>query len=97
MTRTFKTLVTVSLGAFLLTSASCEDKESQEALKTCKNDMSNVQKSLANQTVTVNNLKAQLAQAEAKVQELAKENAAKPEAKKDEPAKAEKKAGKAKK
>jgi len=72
MTRTLKTLATVCLGAFLLTSAGCEDKESQEALKTCKNDLGNVQKSLASQTATANDLKAKLAQAEEKVQELTK-------------------------
>jgi septal ring factor EnvC (AmiA/AmiB activator) len=109
MTRTLKTLVTVCLGAFLLTSAGCEDKESQEALKTCRNDMGNVQKSLANETATANELKAKLAQAEAKVQELTKaseagkeakggkaseEKAKSSEAKKSESAKTEKKSKK---
>ena len=109
MTRTLKTLATVCLGAFLLASAGCEDKETQEALKTCKNDLGNVQKSLASQTATANDLKAKLAQAEEKVQELTKaaesgkegkggkaseEKAKSAEAKKAEPAKAEKKSAK---
>jgi uncharacterized membrane-anchored protein YhcB (DUF1043 family) len=109
MTRTLKTLTTVCLGAFLLTSAGCEDKETQEALKTCKNDMSNVQKSLASQTATANELKAKLAQSEEKVQELTKaaeagkegkgtkaseEKAKSAEAKKSESAKTEKKSKK---
>jgi peptidoglycan hydrolase CwlO-like protein len=109
MTRTLKTLVTVCLGAFLLTSAGCEDKESQEALKTCRNDLGNVQKSIASQMATVNDLKAKLARAEEKVQELTKaaesgkegkgakaseEKAKSAESKKGEPAKAGKKSAK---
>ena len=73
MTRTFKTLVTVCLGAFLLTSAGCEDKEAQEALKTCKSEVTGLQKSVASQVPTISGLRAQLAQSEAKVQELTKE------------------------
>ncbi len=76
MTRTFKTLATIGLGVLLLTGAACEDQETQDALKTCKSDLSNVQKTLATQTPTMNTLKAQLAQAEAKVQELTKEKEA---------------------
>ena len=72
MTRTLKTLTTVCLGAFLLAGVGCEDKETQEALKTCRDDLTNVQKNLATQTAEVNSLKAQLAQAEAKAQEMAK-------------------------
>ena len=109
MTRALKTFSTVCLGAFLLTSAGCEDKESQEALKTCKNDLGNVQKSLASQTAAANDLKAKLAQAEERVQELSKaaesgkdgknakaseEKAKAAEAKKAEPAKTEKKSKK---
>jgi len=109
MTRTFKTLVTVCLGAFLLTSAGCEDKEAQEALKTCKSEVTGLQKSVASQVPTISGLRAQLAQSEAKVQELTKEidtskagkggktsedKAKVAEAKKPEAAKAEKKAAK---
>jgi len=109
MTRTLKTLATVCLGAFLLASAGCEDKETQEVLKTCKNDLGNVQKSIASQTAITNDLKAKLAQAEEKVQELTKtaesgkegkgakasdEKAKSAEEKKAEPAKAGKKSAK---
>ena len=109
MTRTLKTLATVCLGAFLLASAGCEDKETQEALKTCKNDLGNVQRNLATQTTSANDLKVQLAQAEAKVQELTKaseagkegkggkaseQKAKSTEAKKGEPAKTDKKSAK---
>lgn len=83
MTRTLKPLATVCLGAFLLASAGCEDKATQEALKTCKNDLSDVQKNLATQTGSVNDLKAQLAQAEEKVQELTKASEAGKDAKGD--------------
>jgi len=73
MTRTLTTLITVCLGAFLLTGAGCEDKEAQEALKTCKNDLGNEQKLTASHTATINELKSQLAQAQAKAAEMSKE------------------------
>ena len=109
MTRTLRTLATVCLGAFLLASAGCQDKETQESLKTCKNDLGNVEKSLASQTATANDLKVKLAQAEEKVQELTKaseagkegkggkaseEKGKSAEAKKGEPSKATKKSAK---
>jgi len=73
MTQLFKTLMMVCLGALLFTGVGCEDKEAQEALKTCKNDLTNEQKLASSQTSTINELKSQLAQAQAKVQELSKE------------------------
>ena len=76
MTRTFKTLMTVCLGALLLSSTACEDKETQEALKTCKNDLGNEQKLSTSQRATIESLKAELAQAQAKVQEMTKEGEA---------------------
>jgi hypothetical protein len=105
MTRTLTTLMTVCLGAFLLAGAGCEDKQAQEALKTCKNDLGNEQKLVASQAATINELKSQLAQAQAKAQEMTKDmesgktgkngkamegKAKAAEAKKAEPAKAEK-------
>ena len=73
MSRTFKTLTTVCLGALLLTTVACEDKETQEALKTCKNDLSSAQKTEAAQMTSINDLKAQLASAQAKIGEMTKE------------------------
>jgi hypothetical protein len=73
MTRTLTTLMTVCLGAFLLAGAGCEDKAAQAALKTCKNDLGNEQKLAASQTTTINDLKSQLAQAQAKAAEMSKE------------------------
>jgi hypothetical protein len=98
MTRTLKTLMAVCLGAFLLTGVACENKETEAALKTCKNDLGNEQKKATDQQTTINNLKAQLATAQTKIEELSKTAAtAKPdekakagEAKKEEPAKAAK-------
>lgn len=112
MTPVFKTLMTVCLGALLFTSAGCEDKVAQETLKTCKNDLVNEQKLVASQSLTITELKSQLAQAQAKIEETSKESdAAKAgkngkameekakagEEKKAEPAKGEKKDKKAKK
>jgi tRNA isopentenyl-2-thiomethyl-A-37 hydroxylase MiaE len=76
MTPPFRTLVTLCLGGFLLASAGCEDKAAQEALKTCKSDLGNEQKLVASQSLTINELKSQLAQVQAKVEEMTKENEA---------------------
>jgi hypothetical protein len=76
MTRTFQTLAAVCLGALLLASAGCEDKEALEALKTCRNDLSLEQKTATSQRATIDGLKAQLAEAQAKMQELSKESEA---------------------
>ena len=74
MTRKFSTLMSLLLGATLLVSAGCEDEAGKAALNTCNTSLENAQKSSAAQTTTVNQLKADLAQAQAKVQELTKEN-----------------------
>jgi hypothetical protein len=74
MTRILKTLTTVSLGALLLTSVACQDKETEEALNTCRNDLSNEQKKEASQQTTIDELKAQLAAAQAKIADLTKES-----------------------
>jgi tRNA isopentenyl-2-thiomethyl-A-37 hydroxylase MiaE len=101
MTPLFKSLMTVCLGALLLTSTGCEDKAAQEALKTCT-DLINEQKLVASESLTISELKAQLAQAQAKMEETSKESGAKSgkameekakagEEKKAEPVKGEKK------
>jgi hypothetical protein len=72
MTRLQKTLAIVALGGLLLTSAACEDKETQQALQTCRNDLSGLRTSLANQNATIKDLRAQLASAPLKAEELAK-------------------------
>lgn len=72
MTRTLKTLMTLCLGALLFTSVACENKETEEALKTCKNDLSNELKKGAAQQAALNEAKSQLAVAQAKVAELTK-------------------------
>jgi predicted nucleic acid-binding Zn-ribbon protein len=94
MTRTLKTIMAVCLGTILLTSVACENKETEAALKTCRSDLGNEQKRANDQQTTINALKAQLATAQTKIDEMTK-SAAKPdekakagEAKKDEPAKA---------
>jgi multidrug resistance efflux pump len=99
MTKTLKTIMAVCLGTFLLTGVACENKETEAALKTCKNDLGTAQKTTTDQQATINNLKAQLATTQAKIDEMNKAaQAAKPdekakaaEPKKGEPAKAAKK------
>jgi hypothetical protein len=95
MTRTLKILMAAFLGTFLLTSVGCENKETEDSLKTCRSDLGNEQKKAVGQQTTIDNLKAQLATAQAKIDEMSKAGpAAKPdekakagEAKKDESAK----------
>lgn len=98
MTRTLNAIMAVCLGTFLLTSGACENKETEAALTTCKSDLGNEQKKAIDQQTTINNLKAQLASAQTKIDEMTKAApTTKPddknkagEAKKDEPAKAAK-------
>jgi hypothetical protein len=72
MTRTMKTLATLFLGSLLFTSVACENKETEEALKTCRNDLGNEQKRGAGLQSTLNDVKSQLAAAQTKVAELSK-------------------------
>lgn len=98
MTRTFKILTLGVLGAWLLTNTSCEDKVCNEALQTCKKEATEQRKECASNLAKVAELKTQLADAEAKVASLSKENdefKAKSEAAEAKP-KAKGKGGKAK-
>jgi len=70
MIRKFSALMSLLLGAALLVSAGCEDEAGKAALKTCNTSLESLQKTSAAQTASVNHLKADLAQAQAKVQEL---------------------------
>jgi hypothetical protein len=74
MTRKFSALMSLALGATLLASAGCEDEASKAALNTCNTSLESLQKSSSAQTTSMNQLKADLAQTQAKVQELTKEN-----------------------
>jgi hypothetical protein len=74
MSRILTTLASVCLGTLLLAGTGCDDKVCQDSLKTCKNDLGQEQKTNATDMTTINGLKSQLAQSEAKVQELTKEN-----------------------
>ena len=74
MTRILKTLTTVSLGALLVTGVACQDRETEEALNTCRNDLSNEQKKEASQQTAINEFKTQLAAAQAKIADLTKES-----------------------
>ena len=74
MTRTLSALMSLVLGAAFFVTAGCEDEASKASLKTCNSSLESLQKSSSAQTASVNQLKADLAQAQAKVQELTKEN-----------------------
>jgi exonuclease VII small subunit len=73
MTPKFSALMSLVLGATLLVGAGCEDEAGKAALNTCSTSLQNAQKSSAAQTTAMNQLKADLAQAQAKVEELTKE------------------------
>jgi hypothetical protein len=100
MGRTLRTIMAVCLGALALTGTACENKETEAALKTCKSDLGNEQKKATDQQNTINDLKAQLAKAQARIDEMNKaapqagkpdEKAKAGEAKKENAAKGEKK------
>jgi len=74
MNRTFKLVTLGVLGAWLLTSTSCEDKVCNDALQTCKKEAADQQKECAGHSTTISQLKSQLEDAQAKVDSLTKEN-----------------------
>ena len=74
MNRTFKLVTLGVLGAWLLTSTSCEDKVCNDALQTCKKEATEQRKECASNLAKAAELKTQLADAEAKVESLTKEN-----------------------
>lgn len=98
MTRTFKILMTLCLGAFVFGSVACEDVQTKNALNACKTELAAGQKTSADQVAALNTMKAQLAQAAAKIDELSKAvEAAKAPAKDEKPAEEKGKAADAKK
>ncbi len=74
MTRTFKLMMLGALGTLLLAGTSCEDKVCQQSLQTCKKESSDQKKESASNQATIKELKSQLADAQAKVESLTKEN-----------------------
>ena len=74
MTRTFKLVTLGVLGAWLLTTTSCEDKVCNEALQTCKKESTEQRKECAINLAKLAELKSQLAASQAKVDGLSKEN-----------------------
>jgi hypothetical protein len=74
MTRTFKLMTLGALGLWLLMGTSCEDKVCQDALQTCKKDSADQRKECAANLNKIQELKTQLAEAQAKADSLSKEN-----------------------
>jgi hypothetical protein len=74
MTRTLKLVTLGVLGAWLLTSTSCDDKVCNDALQTSKKEATEQRKESASNLAKLAELKTQLAAAEAKVDNLTKEN-----------------------
>ena len=74
MTRKLSTFLSLVFGAVLFVGAGCEDTATKAALATCNTNYENLQKSSSAQSGSLSQTKAELAQAQAKVQELTKEN-----------------------
>jgi len=74
MTRKLSAIMSLILGTALLVSAGCEDEASKTALTTCNASLQSMQKTSSAQIASMNQLKADLAQAQTKMQELTKEN-----------------------
>jgi TolA-binding protein len=70
MTRLGTVLASGCLGAFLLVTSGCEDKQCQDSLSSCRTEVSNLQKMSETQQTAMKELREQLTQAQAKVQEL---------------------------
>jgi TolA-binding protein len=70
MTRLGTVLASGCLGAFLLVTSGCEDKQCQDSLSSCRTEVSNLQKMSETQQTAMRELREQLTQAQAKVQEL---------------------------
>ncbi len=73
MTRVFSTLLSLLLGATLFVNTGCEDEANKTALNTCRASLESLQKNSTAQVASVNALKQELAQSQAKVEELTKE------------------------
>jgi peptidoglycan hydrolase CwlO-like protein len=73
MSRTFKLMTLGALSAWLLMSVGCEDKVCKEALSTCKKESTDQRKECAGNLAKIQELKTELADAQAKVETLNKE------------------------
>ena len=74
MTRTLKLMTVGALCAWLLATTGCEDKACQQQLQTCKKDSADQRKECGANLAKMQELKTQLADAQAKVDALGKEN-----------------------
>jgi len=72
MTRTFKILTTMCLGALVFTGVACQDIQTKNALTACKTELGNEQKKVLDQQAAIDAMKTQLVQAGAKIDELSK-------------------------
>jgi TolA-binding protein len=73
MTRILSTFLSLILGATLLVSVGCEDEANKTALNSCRSSLESLQKTSNAQVASVNTLKQELVQSQAKVEELTKE------------------------
>jgi hypothetical protein len=74
MTRTLKLMTLGALSGWLMMSTGCEDKVCKDALSTCKKESTDQRKECAANLGKIQELKTELADAQAKVGSLSKEN-----------------------
>jgi hypothetical protein len=74
MSRTIKLMTFGIFGVWLLTSTGCEDKACKADLAMCKKEASDQKKECTGHQTTITELKALLAETQAKVETLSKEN-----------------------
>jgi hypothetical protein len=74
MSRTLKLMTLGVLGAWLLMGTGCEDKACKSDLAMCKKESSDQRKECAGHQTTITELKSLLAETQAKVETLGKEN-----------------------
>lgn len=74
MSRTLKLMTFGIFGAWLLTSTGCEDKACKADLAMCKKEWADQKKECTGHQTTITELKSMLAEAQAKVETLTKEN-----------------------
>ncbi len=74
MTRTLKLMTLGALTGWLMMSTGCEDKVCKDALSQCKKDSNDQRKECAANLGKIQELKTELADAQAKIGTLSKEN-----------------------
>lgn len=74
MTRKLKALTVAGLAGLSLAGAGCENHDAEQALVTCRNDVTGLRTNLANQNAVIKDLRARLTKAQGNPAEVAKDD-----------------------